>query len=209
MVLHDPTQKFEGTISPRTEKIAKIFSLLGQPPFLALPVFLSICLTKSDDLTDGILYSVICFVSAVVIPVAVTLIFSKLTGNDDKLDVVNKEDRVAPMILGVIGYAAGAALLYFLNAPQLATVLMVCYAVVTAAMTVITPYWKISIHSCGVIGPSIGMALAFWPWGLLYFLIFPPVVWSRYVLKKHTPLQLTMGAVVGFILTTIIFWLML
>jgi membrane-associated phospholipid phosphatase len=209
MVLHDPTQKFEGTISPRTEKIAKIFSLLGQPPFLALPVFLSICLTKSDDLTDGILYSVICFVSAVVIPVAVTLIFSKLTGNDDKLDVVNKEDRIAPMILGVIGYAAGAALLYFLNAPQLATVLMVCYAVVTAAMTVITPYWKISIHSCGVIGPSIGMALAFWPWGLLYFLIFPPVVWSRYVLKKHTPLQLTMGAVVGFILTTIIFWLML
>jgi membrane-associated phospholipid phosphatase len=209
MVLHDPTQKFEGTISPRTEKIAKIFSLLGQPPFLALPVFLSICLTKSDDLTDGILYSVICFVSAVVIPVAVTLIFSKLTGNDDKLDVVNKEDRVAPMILGVIGYAAGAALLYFLNAPQLATVLMVCYAVVTAAMTVITPYWKISIHSCGVIGPSIGMALAFWPWGLLYFLIFPPVVWSRYVLKKHTPLQLTIGAVVGFILTTIIFWLML
>ena len=209
MVLHDPTQKFEGTISPRTEKIAKIFSLLGQPPFLALPVFLSICLTKSDDLTDGILYSVICFVSAVVIPVAVTLIFSKLTGNDDKLDVVNKEDRIAPMILGVIGYAAGAALLYFLNAPQLATVLMVCYAVVTAAMTVITPYWKISIHSCGVIGPSIGMALAFWPWGLLYFLIFPPVVWSRYVLKKHTPLQLTMGAVVGFILTTILFWLML
>lgn len=209
MVLHDPTQKFEGTISPRTEKIAKIFSLLGQPPFLALPVFLSICLTKSDDLTDGILYSVICFVSAVVIPVAVTLIFSKLSGNDDKLDVVNKEDRIAPMILGVIGYAAGAALLYFLNAPQLATVLMVCYAVVTAAMTVITPYWKISIHSCGVIGPSIGMALAFWPWGLLYFLIFPPVVWSRYVLKKHTPLQLTMGAVVGFILTTIIFWLML
>ena len=209
MVLHDPTQKFEGTISPRTEKIAKIFSLLGQPPFLALPVFLSICLTKSDDLTDGILYSVICFVSAVVIPVAVTLIFSKLTGNDDKLDVVNKEDRIAPMILGVIGYAAGAALLYFLNAPQLATVLMVCYAVVTAAMTVITPYWKISIHSCGVIGPSIGMAIAFWPWGLLYFLIFPPVVWSRYVLKKHTPLQLTMGAVVGFILTTIIFWLML
>ncbi len=209
MVLHDPTQKFEGTISPRTEKIAKIFSLLGQPPFLALPVFLSICLTKSDDLTDGILYSVICFVSAVVIPVAVTLIFSKLTGNDDKLDVVNKEDRIAPMILGVIGYAAGAALLYFLNAPQLATVLMVCYAVVTAAMTVITPYWKISIHSCGVIGPSIGMAIAFWPWGLLYFLIFPPVVWSRYVLKKHTPLQLTMGAVVGFILTTILFWLML
>ncbi len=209
MVLHDPTQKFEGTISPRTEKIAKIFSLLGQPPFLALPVFLSICLTKSDDLTDGILYSVICFVSAVVIPVAVTLIFSKLTGNDDKLDVVNKEDRIAPMILGVIGYAAGAALLYFLNAPQLATVLMVCYAVVTATMTVITPYWKISIHSCGVIGPSIGMAIAFWPWGLLYFLIFPPVVWSRYVLKKHTPLQLTMGAVVGFILTTILFWLML
>lgn len=209
MALHDPTKKFEGTISPRTERIAKIISLLGQPPFLALPVFLSICLTKSDDLTDGVLYSAVCFVFAVVVPVTVTLIFSKLTGNDDKLDVVNKEDRLIPMVLGVVGYAAGAAILHFLNAPQLATVLMVCYAVVTAAMTIITPYWKISIHSCGVIGPSIAMSLTFWPWGLLYFLIFPPVVWSRYVLKKHTPLQLTMGAVVGFILTVILLWLML
>ena len=207
--MHDPTHKFEGTITPKTEKIARLISLLGQPPFLSIPVFVSICLVLSDDLTNGILCTVVCLLASVAVPVAVTMIFSMRTGNEEKLDVVNKEDRIIPMILGVVGYTIGAVILYLLEAPEIVTILMVCYAVVTAALTFITQYWKISIHSCGVIGPSIGLGLAFCPWGFLYLLIWPPVVWSRYVLKKHTPLQLVMGAVAGFCLTAAIFCLML
>lgn len=207
--MHDPTSKFEGELSPRTEKVAKIISLIGQPPFLSIIPFIAICMALSDDFEKGIICSVVSVFCSVVLPIVNIMYFSKRYKNDDKLDVVNKEDRMLPLIAGVLGYALGVVLLYLLDAPNLATVLMLCYAVVTAAIAVITPYWKISIHSCGVIGPSLGLAVAFWPVGLAYLLILPPVAWSRYVLKKHTPMQLVMGAVVGFVLTAVIFYLCL
>jgi membrane-associated phospholipid phosphatase len=147
--------------------------------------------------------------AAVILPIANIMYFSRRYQNADKLDVEKKEDRMLPLIAGVIGYIVGVALLLLLEAPWLATVLMICYAVVTFAILLITPYWKISVHSCGVIGPSVGLAVAFWPVGLVYFLLLPPIIWSRYVLKKHTPLQLVMGALVGFVITAIIFWIAL
>ena len=207
--MHDPTSKFNGTISPRTEKVAKILSLIGQPPFLSIIPFVAICIAFSDDLTSGIACSAAAVFAAVILPIINIVFFSKKYHNSDKLDVEKKEDRLFPLIAGVIGYAVGVVLLYFLEAPWMATVLMVCYAIVTFAILLITPFWKISIHSCGVIGPSMGLAVAFWPFGLLYILLLPPIAWSRYVLKKHTPLQLAMGAVVGFILTALIFWILL
>ncbi len=207
--MHDPTHKFQGTLTPEKEKIAKLISLIEQPPFLSIPAFVLLCMLKSDDLTTGILGSIISIFAATVLPILVIVVFSKRYGNEDKLDVVRKEDRFLPLVFGVLSYFIGVGLLYLIGAPNLATVLMLCYALVTFAITVITPYWKISIHSCGVVGPSMALAMGFWPFGLLYFLLLPPVIWSRYVLQKHTPLQLVMGAVVGFIITEILFILLL
>ena len=207
--MHDPTKKFEGTLSPKTEKIAKIISFIGQPPFLSIVPFVSIFIALCDDLTNAIICSVAAVFAAVILPIANIMYFSRRYQNADKLDVEKKEDRMLPLIAGVIGYIVGVALLLLLEAPWLATVLMICYAVVTFAILLITPYWKISVHSCGVIGPSVGLAVAFWPVGLVYFLLLPPIIWSRYVLKKHTPLQLVMGALVGFVITAIIFWIAL
>jgi membrane-associated phospholipid phosphatase len=207
--MHDPTHKFEGEVSPGTEKLAKAISLLGQPPFLAIVPFVCICMVLSDDLQKGIICSAASVFAATVLPVVNIMFFSRKYNNSDRMDVVNKEDRMQPLIAGVLGYLVGVILLYLLDAPWPATVLMICYTVVTAAVAVITPYWKISIHTCGVIGPSLGLAFVFWPVGLLYLLILPPVAWSRYVLKKHTPMQLLMGALLGLVLTLIIFWLLL
>jgi len=207
--MHDPTKKFEGTVSPRTEKVAKFFSLIGQPPFLSIIPFAAICIAQSEDLTKGILCTVVSIFAAVILPIANIMYFSKRYQNSDKMDVEKREDRFIPLIAGVMGYVIGVVLLYLLEAPWLVTVLMICYAVVTFAMMIITMYWKISIHSCGVMGPSMGLAMAFWPVGLLYFLLLPPVAWSRYVLKKHTPLQLMMGATVGCAITAVIFWILL
>jgi len=207
--MHDPTNKFQGEISPQKEKVAKIISFLGQPPFLAIIPFVSICMVYTDDAVKGALCSLVAVFAAVILPISIIIYFSKKFKNEDKLDVERREDRYIPLIAGVTGYAIGVVLLYLLEAPFLAIVLMICYTVVTAAMTLITFYWKISIHACGVIGPSMGLAMAFWPFGLIYFLWLPPIAWSRYVLKKHTPMQLAMGALLGFVLTAAIFWIML
>ena len=205
MAVRDPSRKFDGVLSPRTEKVAKIVSLVGTPPFLSIPVFLLICLYQTYDTGEFLKFFGISFFAATVLPIVNIMYFSRRTGNEDKLDVVNKDDRLMPLVCGVLGYMLGTALLYYFQAPKLATVLMFCYMMVTFVFMLITPYWKISVHSCGVIGPSMAMTYAFWPFGALYFILLFPVAWSRYVLRKHTPLQLVMGAMVGYMITAVIF----
>ena len=205
--MRDPTHLFEGTVSERAMKVADAISLISQPPFLAVAAFILLNLNVPDIL-DQLIYDLICVVCALVIPVGVILYFGKKHGNKD-MDVERREDRFQPLVLGTLGYVLGAILLYVLDAPDIVWVLMVCYAVVTATITVITLYWKISIHACGCVGPSIAMTLQFGPIGALYFLFLPFTAWSRYVKRKHTPAQLVCGALLGAVLSGVLFTVLL
>ena len=79
------------------------------------------------------------------------------------------------------------ALLSVVDVPHIMTVMMLSYAISTALVALISTRWKISICATGVMGPSMPLSLAFWPWGTAAFLLLPPVIWSRYVRRKHTP----------------------
>ena len=207
MKLRDPTHLFEGEISPRTAKIAEAISLIGQPIFLPIPVFALLCLL-TDGAGEYLKIFGISLLFVVILPTFITYYFSIKQGRRDG-DIPDRTKRYPPMIIGTISYAIGAAALYAVDAPRLITVLMLCYSIVTFVMLIITFRWKISIHAVGVVGPTMALSFAFWPWGLLFILIFPPIVWSRYVLKKHTPAQLAAGAIVGFIITGTMFLLLL
>lgn len=201
--MRDPTHLFEGSISPKAMKVADLISLITQPPFLAVVAFILLNLQVSS-VGEQLLFDAICVVCALVIPIGVIVYFGRKHGNKD-LDVERREDRFPPLIIGTLGYASGSVALYLLDAPDVVWILMVCYAVVTAAITLITLYWKISIHACGCVGPSMALAIQFGPVGALYFLFLPFTMWSRYVKRKHTPAQLVCGALLGAIISTIIF----
>ena len=207
MRLRDPTHLYEGEISPKTEKIATIFSVVGQPIFIPIPVFILLA-TRIDDPGKAILVVLISLLFVTVIPTAVTYYFSIKLGRRDG-DIPDRTLRFKPMMLGVCSYAIGTVVLYLMDVPKIIWVLMMCYAIVTFVMTIITFYWKISIHSVGVAGPAMALSVVFWPWGLLYFLLLPPIAWSRYVLKRHTPAQLVAGALTGFVITGAVFLLLL
>jgi membrane-associated phospholipid phosphatase len=55
----------------------------------------------------------------------------------------------------------------------------------------------------------MAITTVYFPWGALLILLVPPICWSRYVLRKHTPAQMAGGIIVGFVLTAIIFILLL
>lgn len=209
MSLHDPTHKFEGEISPRTKKIATAISVVCQPVFVPIPVILLIN-TLIDDIGKYLLVSFLNILFLTLIPTFIVYYFALRSdkGNTDG-DIPNREERYVPMILGTASYVLGIVTSYLLDAPLVNKVMMITYAVVTAVLLLITTRWKISIHAVGIMGPSMILAYTFWPWGMLYFLLLIPVVWSRYVLKKHTPAQLAAGAVSGVIITGIIMVLML
>lgn len=207
IMLRDPTHYYSGQLSPRADRIAEFISMIGQPIFIPIPVMLLLC-TLTQDITEYVMMVALSLLFVAILPIIIVFYFSMRIGRKDG-DIPDRTQRYIPMMVGVVSYGIGTAVLYLVNAPKIITVLMLCYTAVTFVMLLITFKWKISIHAVGVIGPTMALAYTFWPWGLLYILWLPPIMWARYVLKKHTPAQLIAGALSGFIITGIIFILCL
>ncbi len=205
--MRDPTRLFEGQVSPGTERAARIVSAIFQPPFIGVFAFVLLS-TLCDNAADAAVCALVSVVFSVVLPMSIIVFYARKFGNKD-LDVVRREDRSAPLFIGASMYALGTLALYLIGTPRIVWVLMLCYAVVTFSVYMISKWWKISIHAIGCMGPTMGLAYAFgWP-GLLLIISYPLVVWSRYVLRKHTPAQLIVGGLLGFVLTGMIFLLLL
>ena len=66
-----------------------------------------------------------------------------------------------------------------------------------------TTKWKISVHTTALSGPVAALILLLGPFGAIFGLIYPVLIWSRVLLKKHTLAQAISGGVQGFFLTVL------
>ena len=207
MVLHDPTHLYKGEINSRTEKVAKFISAVSYPPFLSAVVFILLSLS-ADTLTMAALSMVISVSTSLVIPVTAIMYYSRKFGNGDG-DIVRREDRVRPFLVGIGSYIVGVVLLLLVGAPWVCTVTMMSYATSTIIVLLISTKWKISVHATGLMGPIVLLAMVYDPAFVVLLLSFIPVAWSRYVRRKHTPAQLIAGAVFGSVYTAVFLSLLL
>lgn len=187
-------------------RIAKIISTFTNPPILCIPLFLIISLVLSFEngefvLSKFIVLELISIVFASVLPMAIILYWAKRLNTDG--DISNRQDRFIPLIVGVISYFIGFCVSYILNADSFMTVLLLCYAVNTFIVMIITTKWKISIHTTGLSGPVGALILLLGPVGALFAVLYPILIWSRVTLEKHTMAQAVAGGVQGFFLTII------
>ena len=147
-------------------------------------------------------FTALCILFAGVIPVLLVLFWSRNIIKKDA-DIPEREDRPLLLVLVIISYLTGTAALYFLNAPWLVSGLMFCYCTNTFVVLLINFFWKISIHSMGVAGPTTALVFAIGPSGLLFGILLLPVMWSRVHLHRHTAAQVLAGAGLGFLLTAV------
>ena len=187
-------------------KTAKMVSALTQPPIICIPLFLIISYVIS--LENGVLNLnkfIICeslslaFTS--ILPMAIILLWAKIISTDN--DISNRQDRYVPLIVGIVSYFVGVLLSLFLNLDNFLTLLLLCYAVNTGVVLLITFKWKISVHTTGISGPIAALILLLGPAGAAIAFIYPIVIWSRVLLKKHTLAQAICGGVQGFFLTVL------
>jgi membrane-associated phospholipid phosphatase len=166
---------------------------------VAIPAFFLI----NYSLLSGIEFMVITVISiffASILPIIISLIWIK--NKKIEIDMPQREDRFYPLLLVILSYLMGVVVLYLFTAPPIITVLMFCYFSNTVMVLLISLFWKISIHSMGVAGPSAALIYFFGYAGLIFALLVPVVMWSRVFLKRHTPSQVIMGALLGFLFTT-------
>ena len=132
---------------------------------------------------------------------AIILYWAKKLGTDK--DISNRGDRYTPLIVGIISYFIGFLICLIFHLDGFLTALLLCYAVNTGIVLLITTRWKISVHTTGLSGPIGALILLLGPVGSAFAVIYPIVIWSRVLLKKHTLAQAIAGGVQGFFLTVI------
>ena len=186
--------------------MAKTISTLTNPPIICIPLFLIICATLSFtpggfDLSKFIVLEVISLVFASVLPMAIILFWAKRLGTDR--DISNRSDRYMPLIVGIISYFIGFLICLAFGLDNFLTCLLLCYSINTGVVLVITAKWKISVHTTGLSGPVGALVLLLGPVGALFGIIYPILIWSRVLLKKHTMAQAIAGGVQGFFLTVL------
>lgn len=187
-------------------KAAETISTVTNPPIITIPLFLIICIVLSLDggtfnLSKFIVLELISLVFASILPMAIILFWAKRL-NTDK-DISNRKDRFTPLIVGVISYLIGFFISLLLKVDNFLTLLLLCYAVNTFIVMLITTKWKISVHTTGLSGPVGALILLLGPIGALFGILYPVVIWSRVLLEKHTLAQAICGAVQGFFLTVL------
>jgi membrane-associated phospholipid phosphatase len=82
----------------------------------------------------------------------------------------------------------------------------VVYAVNAVAVGVMTLYWKVSIHTAlysSIITVIVVLFGIQYAWG---YLLIIPLAWSRIYRHRHSLNQVIGGAMIAFILTSLVFW---
>ena len=187
-------------------KIAERISTFTNPPIICIPLFLIICLTLSFtaggfDISKFIVLEVISLIFASLLPMAIILFWAKKLGTDK--DISNRSDRYMPLIVGIVSYLIGFLICLIFKLDNFLTCLLLCYSINTGVVLLFTSKWKISVHTTGLSGPVAALILLLGPIGALFGLIYPVLIWSRVLLKKHTLSQAISGGVQGFFLTVL------
>ena len=123
------------------------------------------------------------------------------------IEMPNKTERFWPLLLSCLtSFTTGILGNSLIQLPSVIRGMVFGVALLLLVAVIITPKWKISLHSLG-----LGALLAFvtiigtrmsidFGEGLYIILVLSGLVgWSRLYLIAHTPLQLLIGYIVGFI----------
>lgn len=181
---------------------SSIISFVFHPMLISFAAFYLLLFGSEPIAANALNVLLVCFIFSNFIPISTVLILKKM-GKISDLDASQKEQRIFPLMLGIIYSGIAFLILTYMNTEPLVRGLMFCYMTNTIITILITRYWKISIHAMGVGGPIVALWIAGFQFPIPAFLILISVSYARVVLKAHTVLQVFAGSVAGLIFTFI------
>ncbi len=184
----------------KNEYLIKSISNILNPLILSPLTFIILNFYLNPQNYSSVFYLIIVVMSISIIPF-VYVLRMKHNGEIENIDIPDRKKRQKPFIKGTILFLITAVLLMLFRAPQNLISIMLIYTINTGLATIITKYWKISVH-----GLSFGIPIA--TFGMLltkkYFYfssLLPLLIYSRVKLKAHTISQVVAGFSLGFFLT--------
>ena len=108
-----------------------------------------------------------------------------------------RQHRPVIMIFTLCSVTTGIVLIIACGAPRQIVALIAAMLVALGALTVVTFWWKISVHAAVASGGVAVLALVYGPAVLVAYVVVALVGWSRVALRDHTAAQVLSGAVLG------------
>ncbi|EKD76513.1 MAG: PAP2 family protein [uncultured bacterium] len=177
------------------KSISHIFSPIIAWPILTLVLVYGTGLTTDQQAT--VLVPVL--LCDLVLPVVLLTLFKKLNLISDLEITKVSERRLYFIVIMALHLISVGLLWWFGNA--VAAELRLLGWMIEIAGTIITFYWKISVHlAANSFMIAIIMVLFGWQWWPL-LLILPVVAWARVVRKKHTVAQTLAGSILPLAIT--------
>ena len=185
------------------ERFAKIISAIFHPLILpAIAFTILIAANSADDLSHKLMVGAIALTFSVVL-VPGYIFWLKHKGVVDSADIIIREQRINPLAIAIASYFVGFLLLELIQASDIVKGLMWCYATNTLLVLLITNWWKVSIHTTAISGPLTALMYKFGSIIIPFLILIPLVGVSRLILKRHTIMQVIVGAAIGVFLTAL------
>lgn len=181
------------------EKVAKYLSIiLG--PHVWLPVLIIVILFKTGLNNNQLL---ILFPSVFILQLIIPISYIYLSLKMKKItawDLPKREERYKFLAITLASYILSTTLTYIFGNKMLFDLSLIILLLLVM-VSVITFFWKISLHTTLNTAGSVLINFLFgWQFPWLYLTI-PVIFWARFTLKRHDKLQLIGGILASSIFT--------
>ena len=194
-----------GRLKDFMNKTAKILSYIFDGSFISIPIFLVICLMIVESKIAAVGWALLCLLFGIIIPyLYMYFLYKKKRIND--MHVPRKEDRIKPLVVSCTSYIICFFMLYALEGPLFLKSIFAISIISTIILTVITYFWKISLHTSWITFIVITFNILFGRWMLLLVPLIPVIGWARVRIKKHTTIQVVLGAGISTVTTFFIYY---
>jgi hypothetical protein len=187
------------------DKFARAISYIFNGIFISIPIFLVICFIVVENKLAALGWASLCILFGIVIPyIYIYSLYKKKKISD--IHIPKKEDRIKPLIVSFVSDVICFMILYVLKAPTFLKSMFLVGIVSTAIFAIITYFWKISIHTSWITFGVITFVILFGEWMLLLILLIPVIGWARVRTKKHTVIQVVLGAGITIVTTVFVYY---
>lgn len=203
-----------------TTRLATIISIVLHPLMMSTYLFAILVFIAPHNIlpigyspTGSIVIVSLIFITTFIIPV-LSLFILKMSGSISSLQLDKKSERITPMIYTAIMYAITTYLFSTkVELGEMITVFLGISTLLIGLTTVITIFWKISLHAIGI-GGLVGFMLGLNQQSVVYhfefilpllFLIAAMVLSARLKLNSHSPKQVYLGFVLGIFISFVSF----
>ena len=192
----------------RSLLLAHVISMVFLPPLLAIGAIVAMTSHYVTDPAEAARISLSASFFVAIAPAAYVAYLLKRNKINGGVDLVLKEERLRPYLVGAGSCLLGLLVLVWLSAPQSVTALALAYGLNAVVMAVITQRWKISAHAAGAAMPLTALFAVFGAAMLPLLAIIPVVCWARVKANMHTVAQVCAGTLLGLGMTWLEFALL-